>query len=197
MQTDGGASKYVLLFVTLSPNRLSGSIIIHMAYGLELQEDDPYISWSEEALEGLTQTFVTGFAVDVLPWMRYIPECFLPGGGFHKLARQWNVPTRNILNSPWMRMKQNYVSILPHIASYLIIHPPQTKGTAQPSFCRDLLDANGGLRCDPETEDTIKRTSATLYAGKFLLASRYSWSLLGIQPVSIPPALLYLLFSWL
>lgn len=84
-----------------------------MAYGLELQEDDAYIAWSEEALDGLTQTFGTGFAVDVLPWMRYIPEWLLPSGGFHKLARQWRIPTRSILNSPWILMMKNYVSVLP------------------------------------------------------------------------------------
>lgn len=109
-------------FISLPRNRLSGSIIIRMTYGLELQENDPYIGWSEEALEGLTQTLGTGFVVDVLPLIRYIPEWLIPGGGFHKLARQWNVPTRNILNSPWTLMMQNYVSILP--TYYIIIHPP-------------------------------------------------------------------------
>ena len=99
-------------------------MIIRMAYGLELQENDPYIGWSEEALEGLTQTFGTGFTVDVLPWMRYIPEWLIPGGGFRKLARQWNVPTRNILNHPWMLMKQNYVSTLLEIHPSSIIHRP-------------------------------------------------------------------------
>ena len=113
-----------------------------MAYGLELQENDPYIGWSEEALDGLTQTFVTGFAVDVLPWMRYIPEWLLPGGGFRKLARQWNVPTRNILNSPWMRMKQNYVSILPtrHIISYYSSTPDERR-------CTTVL-LSGFTRCE-------------------------------------------------
>ena len=28
------------------------------------------------------------FAVDFLPWLRFIPE-WLPGGGFHKTAREW------------------------------------------------------------------------------------------------------------
>jgi hypothetical protein len=44
---------------------------------------------ADEATDQLNTLLTPGqFPVDVLPFLRYIPEWF-PGGGFHKIAREW------------------------------------------------------------------------------------------------------------
>jgi hypothetical protein len=44
---------------------------------------------ADEATDQLNVLLSPGlFAVDFLPFLRHIPEWF-PGGGFHKIAREW------------------------------------------------------------------------------------------------------------
>ena len=40
----------------------------------------------------------------------------------------------------------------------------QIRGVALPCYCTTLLDANGGMKCDPAKINIIKQTSATMYA---------------------------------
>jgi hypothetical protein len=63
---------------------LTGSIIMRMAYGYELQKDDRFVELVEHAVEGLTQTFGVGFFVDVMPICALtIPS---PGLPYHSLV---------------------------------------------------------------------------------------------------------------
>lgn len=80
-----------------------------MAYGHDMKIGDPYVDILEHALEGLTESFGVGFAVDSLSFLRFIPELLLPGGGFKKLARNWRRSARSVLEVPWASMRSKYV----------------------------------------------------------------------------------------
>jgi len=126
--------------------RMTGSIIMRMAYGYELKEEDNYVALVEHAVEGLTETFGVGFLVDIIPILKYVPEWF-PGAHFKRLAKKWRASTRGVVELPWAALKEKYL-----------------KGTAPFCYGTALLDGNGGANCDPTTERIIKQTSATLYA---------------------------------
>lgn len=97
--------------------RLAGSTIMLMAYGYEVQEDDYYVPMVEDAVNGLTQTLGVGFLVDVIPFLKHIPE-WVPGAKFQKLAKEWRKSTRGILEMPWAALMENYVCHCPHISDF-------------------------------------------------------------------------------
>ncbi|EIN09014.1 cytochrome P450 [Punctularia strigosozonata HHB-11173 SS5] len=126
--------------------RLAGSTIMKMAYGYTVKADDPYVHMVEHAVDGLTQTLGVGFLVDALPFLKYVPGWF-PGAGFKTLAKEWRVSTRGILEKPWAHLMDEYYA-----------------GKARESYCTTLLEAHGGPACDAEMQETIKETSAVIYA---------------------------------
>lgn len=82
--------------------RLTGSIIMRMAYGYDLKKDDNYVDLVEHAVEGLTVTFGVGFLVDIIPeWV--------PGAEFKRLAKKWRASTEKVVELPWAAMKEKYV----------------------------------------------------------------------------------------
>jgi hypothetical protein len=66
-----------------------GVVILRISHGYRpTTEDDSLVRIADEATDQLNTLLTPGqFAVDVLPFLRYIPEWF-PGGGFHKIARE-------------------------------------------------------------------------------------------------------------
>jgi hypothetical protein len=70
--------------------RSVGAIILRISHGYKPKGDnDELVRIADEATDQFNILLSPGlFAVDVLPWLRFIPEWF-PGGGFHKLAREW------------------------------------------------------------------------------------------------------------
>ena len=67
-----------------------GVIILRISHGYRpTTEDDSLVRIADEATDQLNVLLSPGlFAVDFLPILRHIPEWF-PGGGFHKIAREW------------------------------------------------------------------------------------------------------------
>jgi hypothetical protein len=67
-----------------------GVIILRISHGYRPKtENDSLVRVADEATDQLNILLSPGlFAVDFLPWLRFIPEWF-PGGGFHKTAREW------------------------------------------------------------------------------------------------------------
>ena len=63
---------------------------MRVTYGIEIKEtNDIYIDAAEKAMNTMIETAVPGaFLVDLIPWLKYIPEWF-PGAGFQKKAREW------------------------------------------------------------------------------------------------------------
>src|SRR6266403_2206906 len=70
--------------------RAVGVIILRISHGYKPKtENDPLVRIADEATDQLNILLSPGlFAVDLLPFLRHIPEWF-PGGGFHKIAREW------------------------------------------------------------------------------------------------------------
>jgi hypothetical protein len=56
---------------------------------------------ADEATDQLNVLLSPGlFAVDFLPFLRHIPEWF-PGGGFHKIAREWRQSLFDLANKSY------------------------------------------------------------------------------------------------
>ena len=70
--------------------RAVGVIILRISHGYRPKtENDELVRIADEATDQLNILLSPGlFAVDFLPFLRHIPE-WLPGGGFHKVAREW------------------------------------------------------------------------------------------------------------
>jgi hypothetical protein len=64
---------------------------------------------SEEALTCITGACVPGkYAVDILPFLKYLPEWF-PGGGFHKEAREGRELLARFFRQPFEASKEGTV----------------------------------------------------------------------------------------
>jgi len=70
--------------------RAVGVIILRISHGYRPKnEGDALVRLADESTDQLNVLLSPGlFAVDFLPFLRHIPEWF-PGGGFHKIAREW------------------------------------------------------------------------------------------------------------
>lgn len=105
------ASVHRLLELT-PPDRLTGGIILKIAYGYDVQWEgaDPYIDLIEGANENFnTATTPGAFLVDVLPSLKNLPSWF-PGTGFLELAKKWRKDTDSMVEVPYAYTKQQMVS---------------------------------------------------------------------------------------
>lgn len=91
--------------------RMSGETIMSIAYGLQVKPaNDPYIKTAEQGVHPLVAAAVPGaFLVDVLPFLKYVPE-WVPGAGFQKKAREWKKLARAMIEVPFAAAKENIVS---------------------------------------------------------------------------------------
>jgi hypothetical protein len=80
----------LIFFFDGALSRAVGVIILRISHGYRPKtENDSLVRVADEATDQLNILLSPGlFAVDFLPWLRFIPEWF-PGGGFHKTAREW------------------------------------------------------------------------------------------------------------
>jgi len=123
-----------------------GVIILRISHGYRPKtEDDNLVRIADEATDQLNILLSPGlFAVDFLPFLRFIPEWF-PGGGFHQIAREW---------------RQTLVDMTDK--SYEFVLDQMAKGTAVPNFVTNLLE---GRKVSPEEEEEIKWAASSLYSG--------------------------------
>ena len=98
---------------------MAGETIMSIAYGLDVQHnDDPYIMAAELGVRSLVIAAIPGaFLVDVLPFLKYIPEWF-PGAGFQRKAKTWKKYARTMVEAPFAAAKQNIVC---HPPSFLFL----------------------------------------------------------------------------
>ena len=89
---------------------MAGETIMSIAYGLEVQpDDDPYIKTAEQGVRPLVVAAVPGaFLVDVLPFLKHVPEWF-PGAGFQKKAKAWKKLAHTMIEVPFAAAKKNIV----------------------------------------------------------------------------------------
>ena len=89
---------------------LSSAIVMNIAYGIDVQEeDDPYLSIAEEALSGLNQAATLGtFWVDLFPLLKHVPSWF-PGAGFQKKAAHWREVNAILAEKPFRYVEEQLV----------------------------------------------------------------------------------------
>ncbi|KAF8998874.1 cytochrome P450 [Cyathus striatus] len=78
------------------------SVSLSMVYGLRIKaEDDPYVDLSERALETINNMITPGaFLVELFPLLKLIPE-WVPGAGFHRVAKKGRMESEEVLNVPF------------------------------------------------------------------------------------------------
>ncbi|KAJ3719643.1 cytochrome P450 [Lentinula guzmanii] len=126
--------------------KTSGSIILKLSYGIEVQEEnDPFVSLIERANDNFSLATKPGaFLVDVFPSLRHIPPGF-PGAKFHELAAKWAKDFNDMIEIPF-----NFTREL------------MSKGTAPVSFVSASLEHEDKLTENEIFE--IKHTAASIYA---------------------------------
>jgi len=97
---------------------MAGETIISIAYGLPIQpKDDIYIKMAEQGVHPLAAAGVPGaYLVDMLPWLKYIPE-WVPGAGFQRNAKEWGALAMRMVDLPFADAKKRIVSYNVHLAS--------------------------------------------------------------------------------
>ncbi|KAH9929328.1 cytochrome P450 [Fomitopsis serialis] len=86
---------------------MAGSLIIGVAYGLEVQpKDDPYVATAERALHAMAMAGNAGsFLVDSIPILRHVPTWF-PGAEFRRKAIEWKKSTTAMVEVPFKAVKR-------------------------------------------------------------------------------------------
>ena len=86
-------------------------MIMNVAYGISIKNsDDPYISTAEIAVNGFAEAGIPGsFLVDYLPFLKYIPS-WMPGAGFKRKATYWARVNEDMLEKPFLYVKDQLVS---------------------------------------------------------------------------------------
>ncbi|KAH9894363.1 cytochrome P450 [Cubamyces lactineus] len=126
-------------------HKLAASIIVPVAYGYKVQGDnDPILQTVDKALEDFAQAGVPGaFLADVFPFLRRIPSWF-PGAQWKAAVHEKSKTFEKMTDMPFEWVKKQMIT-----------------GAALPSFASTLLESNNA---DPEKEELIKMTAASLYA---------------------------------
>ncbi|OTA95517.1 hypothetical protein M434DRAFT_393743 [Hypoxylon sp. CO27-5] len=125
--------------------REAGAIILKIAYGYtaESHQDDLLIDMAGAAMDNFTRAAVPGaFAVDVLPFLRNLPDWF-PGTGFKQLARQWRNEVTDVTERP-----------------YAFVKHQMAQGKDEASFLSRLLEDGDA---DPEKQFEYKWSAMALY----------------------------------
>ena len=93
---------------------MAGETIMSIAYGLDVQpNNDPYIEIAEQGVRPTETVAVPGaFLVDVIPFLKYVPQWF-PGAGFQSKAKVWKELGRTMVEVPFAAAKRNIVRHLP------------------------------------------------------------------------------------
>ncbi|KAJ2928435.1 hypothetical protein H1R20_g8645, partial [Candolleomyces eurysporus] len=127
---------------------MTGDTVLSVAYGLKIQENDPYRAASEASFQAVAKAGVPGaFLVDTFPLLKYVPAWF-PGASFQRKAREWRKLALATLELPYVEAKKGLET-----------------GTATVSVVSTCLQKIAeGTEDDAFTEETIQGTAATLFA---------------------------------
>ncbi|KAH8111221.1 cytochrome P450 oxidoreductase OrdA-like protein, partial [Phellopilus nigrolimitatus] len=122
----------------------AGAITLKISHGytIEPRDPDPFVELADAVLEAFSKSCQPGvWVVDILPFLRHLPSC-LPGMGFKRIAREWNLMTMEFIDRPFAFVK----------------HQMQT-GHAIPSFASELIGRQ------VSNEKDMKWIAAALYGG--------------------------------
>ncbi|KAK6496027.1 hypothetical protein TWF481_002055 [Arthrobotrys musiformis] len=124
----------------------SASVILDMTYGYQTGPNghDPLVDLAGQWMAEFCDAVVAGaWLVDLIPWIRYLPEWF-PGAGFKSTARRYHARYMQALNIPFDFTEKQ-----------------MARGSQKPSYVADLLDEDPG----PEDIKEIKYSATALYGG--------------------------------
>lgn len=126
--------------------RFAGAIVLQIAYGYRAEdENDPLVKLVDEAMEQFSEvTAPNAFAVDIFPFLRFVPQWF-PGGSWKKKASHYHNTLQSMLETPFNWVKKQMV-----------------EGTSISCFVSDLLDS---VEASREEEQVVKWAAAGIYSG--------------------------------
>jgi hypothetical protein len=108
---------------------------------------DPLVAQVSKMMAQFSEATATGaWLVDVMPWLRYVPE-WVPGTGFKQTAREWARTLDETMHTPVEFVKQQ-----------------MARGSAKPSYISGLL-GSPGRAVPPEEMDLILHSATALYGG--------------------------------
>lgn len=127
-----------------------GGIAFSLAYGIHIQaDDDPNIKIADDALDSVLDQLLPGKnMVDVMPFLKYVPEWFPGATRFQRDARLGRQVMTRMYTAPWEQALREI-----------------NAGTVLPSLTSTILDdVREGKTEDPEkTKKTLQELAATLY----------------------------------
>ncbi|KAI5118847.1 hypothetical protein M0805_006166 [Coniferiporia weirii] len=130
---------------------MSGAVIMMIAYGREVDgNDDPQLVLANVAdvLFGEVKGFA--YLVDLIPWLKYVPE-WVPGAGFQRKAREARRVADDLLRIPLETIKTE-----------------MREGTAKPSFASQLIESNTDELGNIRHEIDIAGATAVASAGRHI-----------------------------
>ncbi|KAL4246397.1 cytochrome P450 family protein [Abortiporus biennis] len=133
---------------------MAGKIILRITYGFDIKPDnDPYVGIAERALYATARVVNPGsYLVDSVPILRFIPE-WLPGGGFKKDVKEWQVHFDDMRDKPFELVKKARS------------RQPVDYQVSSDSIAATFLDKMDKSTADPEyMEDIIKSALGSFYA---------------------------------
>ncbi|KXN81861.1 O-methylsterigmatocystin oxidoreductase [Leucoagaricus sp. SymC.cos] len=128
---------------------MAGETIMSVVYGLPIkQKDDVYIQLAEVGINALQAASVPGASlVDLIPWLKYVPE-WMPGAGFKRKAREWDVLARRMVDLPFADAQKR-----------------TAEGCSTPSFTSiSMQRVDDGTRDEAYQDHVIRGSAGTLYA---------------------------------
>ncbi|KAF7371311.1 Cytochrome P450 [Mycena sanguinolenta] len=106
--------------------RMTGAFTLRIAYGYHIdpeQQQDVFLEmFNTSAVNFSLATTPGAFLVDTIPSLRYWPE-WLPGGGFHTIAKEWSRQLHGTVDT-----------------SYEYVKGQMAAGNVEPSFTANLLE---------------------------------------------------------
>lgn len=110
--------------------------------------------------------------------MKHIPE-FMPGASFKRKAKVWKAKMEDFVEKPWDYFTTSLVcSLSTALSSYLSrSYSSQTNGTAPPSFCSTLIDADSLRPTDRESKEMKSDLQQKIFDLKWTANSMYSGSI--------------------
>ena len=111
-------SKRFLHFLRTS---LVGSSILSMTYSINVRPyNDPYIKIVEEAMAAISEVLIPGaFLVDIIPFLKYVPEWF-PGAKFQSKAAAMRKHAAKMRNTTFAATEDFMVCVLSPFLRFLL-----------------------------------------------------------------------------
>ncbi|KAK0206061.1 cytochrome P450 oxidoreductase OrdA-like protein [Desarmillaria ectypa] len=146
--------------------KATGAIILSISHGYSINRDAPdaFVTLADECMAEASIAFQPGvWMVDVIPFLRYLPDWF-PGTEFKQVAKKYLDRCTEFVERPYAFVKQQ-----------------MERGVSRPSYTETMLKLHG-KSLTSEQEDLIKWGAAALYgAGSDTTVSvTYSFVLLMI-----------------